>query len=393
MATPTVADLNGDGIPEIISGSNQLIAEGLAGPVFVVDGRGNAAPSTYLPNWPVTMSSITVFPVVSEGIVASQAAADFDGDGRADIVIQGNGAVPLVLPADPGPQAKTEEPPNRLPIRTKSDGSEQRGLDSPGIFGELTKAESPDVMFPLFSQPSVGDLDQDGVPDVIASGGSLSLVGAQANPGVRPERGQQLIAAWSGKTGKMLPGSPMLIEDYTFLVNHVIADVSGDEYPEIITGSGGYFLHAFDGCGREAEGFPKFTNGWIAGAASVGDIDGDPEEGLEVVVGTRTGYLFAWKTRGTTRGPIEWESFHHDNTNTGNLATKLAQGSGELARAPLDCSDGAGPSEDELLVSVGGGCDCAIKGARGSTSRGLLAFASLVGVALLFTSRRRVRGS
>ncbi len=387
MATPTVVDLNGDGIPEIISGSNQQIGEGgTSGPVFVVDGRGNNAPSKYLPNWPMTMSSLKLFPVVGEGVVASQAVADFDNDGQADILIQGNGTRPLVVKTDPGPQQRSEEPPNRLPIVVNEDGSTQKGLDAMGAFGERTKAHSPDMMFPLFSQPSIGDLDQDGVPDVIASGGSLSLAGALAAAGERTERAQQLLAAWSGKTGKMFPGMPVVLEDYTFLVNHAVADVSGDEYPEVITGSGGYFLHAVDGCGREAPGFPKFTNGWIAATAAVGDIDGDPQKSLEVVVGTRDGWLFAWKTAGSANGPVQWESFHHDNANTGNYATKLGQGSTQRAAKPLECPADASPADDKL--DAGGGCACRTQPGRSGSALGL---AGLLGAVLVLARRRRGR--
>lgn len=390
MATPTVADLNGDGVPEIISGSNQqLYKEGAAGPVFVVDGRGTAAPTPYLPGWPISMASLKLFPVVAEGIVASQAVADFDGDGTPEIVVQGNGARPLVLKADPGPQAELEEPPNRLPVTTRQDGTEQRGLDSTGTFGEETKAHVPDVMLPLFSQPSIGDLDQDGVPDVVVSGGSLSLAAALAGGGVRSEYAQQLVAFWSGKTGHMLPGSPVPIEDHTFLVNHAIADVSGDEYPEVITGSGGYFLHAVDGCGREAAGFPKFTNGWIAATAAVGDVDGDADKSLEVVVSTRDGHLFAWKTKGTTSGPIEWESFHHDNANTGNHATPLEQGSAARAERPLECDAEEPESASADRFDLGGGCACRLGEAKASPRRGLLACAGSLGVALLAATRRR----
>jgi hypothetical protein len=388
MATPTVADLNGDGIPEIISGSNQQIGVGgAAGPVFVVDGRGRAAPSVYLPNWPMTMGSLKLFPVISEGVVASEAVADFDGDGTPEILIQGNGSRPLILKADPGPQQRFEEPPNRLPIVKNEDGSEQKGLDATSIFGERSKAFTPDVMLPLFSQPSIGDLDQDGVPDVIVSGGSLSLAGALAGGGSRAERAQQLIAAWSGKTGKMLPGAPMIVGDYTFLVNHVIADVSGDEYPEIITGTGGYFLHAVDGCGREAEGFPKFTNGWIASTAAVGDIDGDPQKSLEVVVGTRDGWLFAWKSNGRSDGPVQWESFHHDNANTGNYGTKLDQGSTQRAAKPLECPVEETPKEDKF--GVDGGCACRAGAPSGSAPVALAPCGVLAAVAALVRGRRR----
>ena len=397
MSTPTVADLNGDGIPEIMSGSNQQVGGGgSAGQAFAVDGRGNAAPGgPYLPNWPFTVTSLKLFPVVAEGIVASQAAADFDGDGVADVLVQGNGSRPLVVKADPGVQVKLDDPPNRLPLRRDETGAVDNGFEPTSIFGEKTKARS-DVMFPLFSQPSIGDMDQDGVPDVVASGGSLTLAGALAGGGRHADPGQQLLAFWSGKTGKMLPGSPVVIEDFTFLVNHTIADVSGDDYPEAITGTGGYFLHAADACGREAAGFPKFTNGWIAAAAAVGDVDGDAQKGLEVVTGTRDGWLFAWHTLGKATGAIEWESFHHDNANTGNYATKLEQGRAQRASTPIDCSDPVAPTQDKFDA---GGCGCRTTSSSSSSSSssggggggGVGVLAALGAIAMAAARRRRGR--
>ncbi len=386
MATPSVVDLNGDGIPEIISGSNQQIGGGgQAGPVFVVDGRGMNTPGgPYLPNWPITMPSLKLFPVVSEGVVASQAVADFDGDGRAEIVIQGNGTRPLALKVDPGVQPDIKfEPPNRVPSWINAEGEPVVGFDSTGNFGERSKAFAPDVMFPLFSHPSLGDLDGDGVPDVVVSGGSLSLAGALAGGGNRAERAQQLIAMFSGKTGRMLPGSPIVIEDYTFLVNHAVADVSGDEYPEVITGNGAYFVHAADGCGREAPGFPKFTNGWIAGTVAIGDVDGDADKSLEAVVGTRDGYLFAWHTRGRASGPIHWESFHHDNANTGNFDAKLEQGTRQKASGPLTCPADIPPKEG----LDAGGCGCRSVPSKVPGAAGILSLAA----AMALVRRRRRR--
>lgn len=393
MSTPTVADLNGDGIPEIMSGSNQQVGGGgSAGQVFAIDGRGNATPGgAYLPNWPFTVTSLKLFPVVAEGIVSSQAVADFDGDGRPDVLVQGNGSRPLVVRADPGAQVGLDDPPNRLPPRVDQNGVTDNGFEATSIFGEKTKA-GEDVMFPLFSQPSIGDMDQDGVPDVIISGGSLTLAGALAGGGRRAEKAQQLLAFWSGKTGKMLPGAPVVIEDYTFLVNHAIADVSGDDYPEAITGTGGYFLRAADACGREAPGFPKFTNGWIAAAAAVGDLDGDAQKGLEAVVGTRDGFLFAWHTKGKATGTVEWESFHHDNANTGNYATKLDQGRAQRAAMPIDCSDPTPPVEDRFDA---GGCGCRTERRVKDGDKALAALFGCVAFAgLVFVRRaRKGRGS
>ena len=44
-----------------------------------------------------------------------------------------------------------------------------------------------------------------------------------------------------------------------------------------------------------------------------------------MVASTRNGWLFAWHTRGKAQR-IDWDSFHHDNRNTGNYAEPLDQG-------------------------------------------------------------------
>ena len=175
-------------------------------------------------------------------------------------------------------------------------------------------------MFPLFAQPSLGDIDQDGVPDIVASGGSLDARDRLQSRAAARRPGEHLLAMWSGKTGAMLPGSPIVLEDFTFFNSQAIADLDGDDYPEVITGSGGYFLHAFDGCGREPEGWPKFTGQWIIPTAAVGDLDGDDK--LEVVVGTRDGWLYAGTPR---RARTASSSGRASTTTTATPATSRSR--------------------------------------------------------------------
>ncbi len=332
MSTPTVTDFNKDGIPDLATGSNETLGGGDgAGPGFMIDGRGNKTPGgPYLPNWPISMTSLHLFPTVGEGLGASPASADFDGDGVPEVVLQGNGSPPLVAKADPGKQVGFADPPNRLPVR--EDGS--RGVEPTSIFGEQSNATTPDTMFPFLSQPSIGDLDLDGTPDIITSGGSLSLAGTIAG-GAYNKPFQNLLAFWNGKTGKMFSGSPFVIEDFVFFVNHAIADLSGDDYPEMILGTASYFVHAVDAWGCEAPGWPKFTNGWHVATPAVGDVNGD--HALDVVATTREGYLFAWKTHGRDDGVVQWESFHHDNQNTGDYGKKLEQGTTKQPGPHVDC--------------------------------------------------------
>jgi hypothetical protein len=91
----------------------------------------------------------------------------------------------------------------------------------------------------------------------------------------------------------MIPSYPRRMEDLTLMGAPVAADVDGDGTQEILLGSGGYLLHAFKKAGGEAEGFPKFTGGWIFSAPAVGDLDGDGRK--ELVSVTREGFLFVWR--------------------------------------------------------------------------------------------------
>lgn len=394
MTTPAVADFNGDGTPDLLVGSNELIGDGgQSGAIYLVDGKGTkASGGPVLPGWPITMTSLYIFPLVAEGVPNAGVVGTFGGTLAA--VQHGNGSAPLILPVDPGAQSTIgETPANAIPQRPDPDDPTVtiRGVDPSSIFGELTKLTENNTMLPLFAQPSLGDIDQDGVLDVVASGGSLSLALALQGSKAASAQGDNLLSIWSGKTGAMMPGSPMILEDYTFFNSQAIVDLTGDGYPEVITGSGGYFLHAFDGCGREAEGWPKFTGQWIIPTPAVGDLDGDKT--LEVAVGTRSGWLYVWHTDTPDDATIEWESYHHDNRNTGNADLALEQGGKKKAPQPLTvdlCRTAAAVAPTRLVAS--GGCNCTVAAAddeSGATGRTALGLAAALGAALAARRRRR----
>ncbi len=384
FTTPAVGDFNDDGYPEILVGSNERLGTGEnAGAIYLIDGRGTAmGDQPWLENWPVTLTSLLIFPLVAEGVTNAGVIGMFDGTRAA--VMHGNASSPFIMPADPGEQVNLGDTPTNAIPEWDDDGIARRGIAPTGRFGPLSDANPDDVMFPLFGHPSLGDIDQDGTPDVVASGSSLTI--AQSLAGSGGEKGQHLLAVWSGRTGQMMPAAPFRLEDFSFFNSHAIVDLTGDNYPEIIVGTGGYFLHAFDGCGREPESWPKFTGGWIINTPALGDLDGDGK--LEVAVGTRDGWLFAWHTAGRSDGQIQWESYHHDNRNTGNLSTALEQGDPDAkADTPLTealCRELLGTDVRPLTPS--GGCGACSVGS--DTRNAHVTWFALLGLGLALRRRR-----
>jgi hypothetical protein len=147
--------------------------------------------------------------------------------------------------------------------------------------------------------PIVVDSDGDGTPELYAPLLPLRMLTLRFKPGIPIDvptglGGWPLLAsADSSGPIPMLPTYPRRMEDLMLLVRPSSADVDADGKPEVLIGSGGYLLHAFDSEGGEAPGFPKFTGGWLFSDAAVGDLDGDGVS--ELVSVTREGYLFAWE--------------------------------------------------------------------------------------------------
>jgi MYXO-CTERM domain-containing protein len=170
------------------------------------------------------------------------------------------------------------------------------------------------------------------------------------------------VSAWIIDNGYFDDGFRHKVKDDQFFGNYPVADLNGDGSWNIIASDGGYHVYAPEVNGDEAPGYPKFTGGWNIATAAVGDINGNSN--IDVVIGTREGWLWAWESEGHVGGleglkypAIQWASFHHDDQNTGNAGTPLPE---RERLAPANdgdicaCSSAGGDGDDTGPLTVAG---------------------------------------
>jgi hypothetical protein len=236
-------------------------------------------------------------------VPSAPALADVDGDGKLEVAVAAI-AGPVVV--------------------FRADGKRLRLLKSGrGDFGPASPAHDGPSLSAITSG-SFGDVDGDGLPDFAAGTAGFRAALTELLNGAR-FTGEHHLSAWNPRTGDYLAAFPIPVEDFQFFVNPAIADLDGDGLAEVVTGTGGYLVHAFNRFGREPAGWPKFTGHWLAASPAVGDVDGDGK--LEVVINSREGMLFVWDTRGHVKvgghSALQWPKFHHDLRNSGNFNSPL----------------------------------------------------------------------
>jgi hypothetical protein len=243
-ASPSIADINNDGLPEIVVG------DWGGSQVWALRANGTA-----LPGWPI---------VVGGNVRSTAALADLD-------------------PTYPGLEI----------IVGVQDGTVQAWhFDGTAVAGWPVHAGN----FVERSSPAVGDADGDGDLEVFV--GSWYDYGATSTGGVYG----------FDHTGAALPGWPKLTAAHTSVIaSPALVDLDHDGFLEIIVGTyetaGKMYVWRLDG--TDQPGWPytipraPASTSLVSSSPAVGDLDGDGE--LEIVDGScgQCGTVYAWRRNGT----------------------------------------------------------------------------------------------
>ncbi|MHB8509745.1 MAG: S8 family serine peptidase [Candidatus Dormibacteria bacterium] len=317
VTTPALADINGDGIPDVVVGlDDSILGTGPAGAgvkAFLVafDGRGTTAGGS-VPGNPAMLPG---YPVQIQGLLQGYGVAQ-------DFVTQGTES-PAVYDSPTGPQAIVNANlflPWRVDLKTASVQNPFAAAVIPP-FAATSGVAAAGAMVPFTTSATIGNVLGGATPQVFQPGSAAAEVAVSITQlpgfGGRVDNGLQ---AWDPTTGATLQNFNQYIQGLAFFGAPAVADITGDGTPDILLGADSAALHGIDGVtGQAAIGFPKWSGGWSLWTPTVGDLTGTGT--VSVAVTTREGYLHVWDTPGKTVANNQAWHWHQDDRNTGHYGT------------------------------------------------------------------------
>ncbi len=258
-SSAAIGDIDGDGMADVVIGVGWQDQQN-DGAIYAFDRYGQV-----LPGWPVVTQDHNMgADGHPDGVFATPALVDLDGDGVLDVVV----------------------------------GSFDQYLY--GLRGDGTAAPGwPFFMFDsTWSSVAVGDIDNDGRQEIVI--GAYTHSGFP--PGLSTVDGGGIL--WALDTnGQVKPGWPV-VTDLHIDSSPALGDLDGDGTLEIVVGTGhepacarGHAVYAFHADGTPVAGWPQATGDYVWPSPALADLDGDGR--LEVVASCADGCVYVWNDDGT----------------------------------------------------------------------------------------------
>jgi hypothetical protein len=308
-ATPAIADLDGDGTHEVVLRSQFTaivgddIQPGGIGYVYAFHRDG-----TTVAGWPALLPGLVEYYGSAQEFLTEGAsvpvAADVNGDGKDEIAVapeftptrllSGNGVVMTTYGSDvtaAGAFTSVMNDPAGVLAGTTLPADVPINFTTSGAFGKIGGSL-------VYAEPGT-------------AAGSLATALLLPGSGRAIQNVEQVYDAATG-AGRV--GFPSTLQGLDFLGAPLVTDVTGDGQADVVEATDSSALSAHEGTGALAPGFPKFTGGWTVFSPSAGDLLSDGTQDL--VLTTREGYLFAWRTQGKATSS-EWWAYRHDEHRSG----------------------------------------------------------------------------
>jgi hypothetical protein len=319
LSSPTIADVNGDSHPDVVTAD-------LSGTLHVLDGRTGLD----LPGWP---RAVQPRAGSTAAVESSPTVADLDHDGRPEIIV---GAGSIDVPGQQGGVvAFNANGSVRFRIVTRTVAGESGVVGTPAV-GDVNGNGSPDVVFgsfdhriyavnrlgvalPGFPMDSLDTIwDSAALYDAGHLGRMDIFLGGDASPG-GPCGGQ----TWSGimRAIRVTSFGPVVrwtrCRHQIYQSSAAIGDLDGSGRAALVVGtgtgpSGDAFatnsLSAFyvDN-GQNVPGWPVLLNGAIFGSPVIGDVNGDHRNDVVVAACAvcTTGRVWAFTGHGRALWTVE----------------------------------------------------------------------------------------
>jgi hypothetical protein len=347
-ASPSVGDINGDGLPEVVCSSNEFYQEamnvssdssGLATYIERVDaltggllaggnqrayavssqgtlhgvqpGASNAPglpANAYLDGWPASLAAIDMGLSRAGGPAA---IGDIDGDGTLEIGIAALAGPSYILDGDG--RSHLGYGGDGLPLCLQAQRSGQ-------------SADSPDAA--IVSAGQGGCFMKTGektlyVEPTMSIGALIDRLLPAVQSGSHGE-----LSVWDTGDASLLADFP--VETGSAVASPSIADINGDGGEEMVVSSSAG-LKTVDAGGNEKPAEFKFAGGATMTSPVIGDCDGDGKR--EIVAASSNGWLFIWQTSSSESDAAQWPEPGRDP-----LGTACTEADGVAPARVLDLS-------------------------------------------------------